>query len=404
MLKITNRFSTLTYFRDQFKEDPFQTLLDITFSCLTYIGLLIVFLIIIFSLLVLIQGALPVFNSNGLNNIIIITFQNNHLNITIPIFWNLNQAALNGNVQGIGVAIFVAGTIVTSVLAILLAFPLSIGSALFINEYAPKKAKKTLSVMFQLIAGIPSVVFGLWAIFVFGLFTHNYLVPIITILNSQNSWIVVLIGQIIALYLILRVFLNVFNKKSTIRAGIGRFLLIIGSYLFLLYIIQLIVTPPYSTSVISNALLAVLVLTIMITPFVSALSQEIFAAVPESQKEAAYALGATSWETIKMSILPVSKRGVFGALMLGYGRAIGETMAVVMVIGNSDGFFTSIRSQGATITSVLVAEFGEALSNPLTTGILLELGLLLFVFSFIINGIAQLLIGRSATETSRMEV
>ena len=404
MLKISNRFTTLSYLKSQFMEDPFQTLLDVIFSCLTFLGLLIVLLIIVLSLLILFEGARPVLDRFGISNIISISFQNNNLSIFFPSQWNLNATASGSGVTSFGVAIFVAGTIVTSIIAILLALPLSVGSALFINEYAPKHTKKSLSFMFQLIAAIPSVVFGLWAIYVFGPFTLQYIVPIITLINTQNSWIIILIGTIITLYFILKTFLTAINKKIGIINGLGRLLLMIGSYIFFLYIIQLIITPPYSASVAFNVLLAILVLTIMITPFVAALAQEIFAAVPESQREAAYALGATSWEVTKMSVLPMSKRGIFGALILGYGRAIGETMAVTMTIGNSDYFFASIRNQGATITSVLAAEFGEALSNPLSVGVLLELGLLLFIFSFIINTIAHFIIGRSATATSRMEI
>ena len=304
MLKISNRFPTVAYLKTQFREDPYQTFLEVIFSFLTFLGLLSVLLILILSLLVLIEGALPIFNRYGLSNIVSISFQNNQLNISFPSHWNLNASS---ELSNIGVAVFVAGTIVTSVLAILLAFPLSVGSAVYINEYAPKDIKKPLSVMFQLIASIPSVVFGLWAFIFFGDFVNQYLVPIMTILNVQNSWVVVLLGTIIAGYFILKTFISITTKKTSLKVGIGRILLILGSYVFLLYIIQIIITLPYSAKITSNVLLAILVLTIMITPFVAALSQEIFAAVPISQKEAAYALGSTPWETVRLSVLPVSK-------------------------------------------------------------------------------------------------
>lgn len=227
------------------------------------------------------------------------------------------------------------GTIVSSLLAIIIALPLSIGIAVFLAEVAPPWLEKPMSFLVELLAGIPSVIYGLWGIFV--------LVPWLR--NDIEPWLGDKLG-----------FLPFFQ-------GV-----------------------PYGFGMLA----AVLILTIMILPIISSISRDVLKSVPRSQREAALALGATKWQAT-LIVLKDAKSGILGATMLGLGRAIGETMAVTMVIGNRSIISASLLSPSYTMASVIANEFNEA-TTELYTSSLIELALVLFVITIFINGLAQLLV------------
>jgi len=233
----------------------------------------------------------------------------------------------------------ISGTIVTSVLAILLGAPLSIFIAIFLSELCPHWLRTPANFMIEMLAAIPSVVLGLWGIFVF--------LPIVV-------------------------------------RPIGEFL---GNTLGF---IPLFAGPIPASG--SSRLAAVLILTIMIIPTITAVTRDVLRAIPVAQREAALALGSTRWETIWQVLLPASLSGVLGAIILGLGRALGETMAVTMVIGNnpveSSG---SLLKPGATLASTIANQFAEAVS-PVHSSALIELGLILFVITILLNMVARLLV------------
>jgi phosphate transport system permease protein len=226
--------------------------------------------------------------------------------------------------------------VVSAVLAIALATPLSVATALFITEIAPKKVGDTIASLVELLAAIPSVIYGLWGVLVMAPWLQQ----------SVQPWLIDHFG-----------FLPFFTGA------------------------------PYGVSMLAG----VLILTIMIVPIITAISREVLLAVPQSQREAAVALGATRWEMIRMAVLPYGRSGILGAVILGLGRAIGETMAVTMVIGNTPQISLSLLSPAYTMPSVIANEFAEATSK-LHSSALMEIGLILLVVTLIINSLARLLI------------
>ncbi len=227
------------------------------------------------------------------------------------------------------------GTLVSSIIALIIALPLSIGVAIFLSESAPPWLEKPLSYLVELLAGIPSVVYGLWGIFV--------LVP----------WI---------------------------RTDVEPFL---SEHLDFLPFFR---GAPYGFGMLA----AILILAVMVLPIISSISRDILKSVPQDQREAALALGATKWETIKI-VLAEAKPGILGATMLGLGRAIGETMAVTMVIGNTAKISLSLFDPSYTMASVIANEFTEATSAMYVSS-LIELALVLFVITVAINALARLLV------------
>jgi phosphate transport system permease protein len=230
------------------------------------------------------------------------------------------------------------GTVVSSLLSLLIAFPLSVGIALFLNEIAPAKLARVTGFLVEMLAAIPSVIYGLWGIFV--------LVP----------WL---------------------------RVHVQPFLI---SKLGFLPLFQ---GPAYGVGMFS----AGLILSLMILPTISSIAREVFAAIPRIQRESALALGATRWEMIKLAILKSSKGGLFGAMMLGLGRALGETMAVTMVIGNRAQIVSSLFAPAQTMASVIANEYAEATSDIHLSSLAL-VGLLLFLVTFVTSSIARILIWR----------
>jgi phosphate transport system permease protein len=230
---------------------------------------------------------------------------------------------------------FIYGTVVSSILALILSVPISLGIAIFLVEQAPKVVAKPIAFMVELLAAIPSVVYGLWGIFVLAPFIREYLGPVL-----QDT-----LG-----------FIPLFQGRVT---GIG---MLTGG----------------------------IILALMITPIITAVVRDVLEAVPTTQREAALALGATKWETT-MIVLGNAASGIAGAVVLGLGRAIGETMAVTMVIGNSPQISASLFEPANTIASLLAANFAEATDKTYLSA-LIEIGLVLFLVTFVVNAFAKILV------------
>ncbi|HZL46750.1 MAG TPA: phosphate ABC transporter permease subunit PstC [Opitutaceae bacterium] len=231
---------------------------------------------------------------------------------------------------------FIYGTAVSSLIALLIAVPLGVATALYLTELAPLKIRQPVIMIIEMLAAVPSVIFGLWGIFV--------LVP----------W--------------LRDHLFVWLKES-------------------LGFLPLFQGPIYGVSMLAGGI----VVAIMILPIITSVSREILRSVPNLQREAAYALGATHWEVIRIAVLSYARRGLFGAAVLGLGRALGETMAVTMVIGNRPDISASLFAPGYTLASVIANEFTEA-TTDLYLSSLFELGLVLLAMTILVNALAQLLL------------
>jgi phosphate transport system permease protein len=238
---------------------------------------------------------------------------------------------------------FIYGTVVSSVLALIIAVPLSLGVAVFLVEQAPHRVARPVAFLVELLAAIPSVVYGLWGIFVLAPFLRVHVEPT---LQRSFGWLPLFQGPV---------------------TGIGLFT-------------------------------GAVILAIMITPIISAVVRDVLAAVPVSQREAALALGATKWETTRV-VLANAASGIAGAIILGLGRAIGETMAVTMVIGNRPQISASLFEPSYTIASVIANEFTEA-TDDLYLSALVEIGLILFLVTFIVNAIAKLLVWSVTRGTS----
>ena len=237
-----------------------------------------------------------------------------------------------------GAAPMIYGTIVSSVLALILAAPLAIGVAIWLSEFSPRWLRQPVSFLVDLLAAIPSVVYGLWGIFV--------LLPILRE-----------------------------NVMPFLRDTLG-----LGN------------TPFFTGPAYGNSMLgAAVILAIMILPYISAVSREVLMAVPRSQREAALAMGATKWEMIRDAVVPYARSGILGGIILGLGRALGETMAVTMLIGNRHEISASLFAPGYTLASVIANEFAEA-TNELHTSALMACGAVLLFVTLIVNAIARWLV------------
>lgn len=283
-----------------------------------------IILILGLTIAILIQGALPVFNKFGWN-------------FLTGVQWNPSPGK-----EVFGALPYLLGTMVTSLIAIIVGVPISIGIAIFLAEMSPHQIRGILSNIVDLLAAVPSVIYGLWGLLVFRLWVADLIeVPL-----SKNF------GSI-----------PVFSGT------------------------------PFGLDILT----AGLILAIMIIPTVSAISREVMTSVPNAQREAAYSIGATRWETVRMGVLSYSRSGIFGAAILGLGRAVGETMAVTMVIGNAIGpaaLPTSLLKSGQTMASLIANEFPEADPATLHPAALIGIGLVLLAFALTINVFAQLLVWR----------
>ena len=247
--------------------------------------------------------------------------------------------------QLFGAAPAIYGTVVSSVLALIIATPLALGVAIFLSEFAPAWLRQPIAFFVDLLAAIPSVVYGLWGIFVLQPLLREHVMPFI--------------------------------------AGIP----VIGTS-------ALFAGPAYGQSMFS----AGLILAIMVLPYISAVSREVLLAVPRAQREAALALGATKWEMIRDAVVPFARSGIFGGIILGLGRALGETMAVTMLIGNVHQISASLFAPGYTMASLIANEFSEA-TGDLHLSALMAVGAVLFAVTLVVNALARWLVWRVARES-----
>ncbi len=234
------------------------------------------------------------------------------------------------------------GTLVTSFIAMLIAVPVGLMIAFFLTELCPPWLRRPIGIAIELLAGVPSIIYGIWGLFIFAPFLQETLQPFL--INT--------LGNV---------------------PGIGK----------------LFAGPPYGIGMLT----AGLILAIMVLPFVTSISRDVFEAVPGVLKEAAYGIGCTTWEVVRYVVLPYARVGVIGGVMLGLGRALGETMAVTFIIGNAHRISASILAPGTTISATIANEFTEAVGD-LYTSSLIALGLILFVITFIVLAAARYLLLR----------
>ena len=297
---------------------------DRVFMLLLHLSAWLVLAIVVALFLVLLQRSWPAVQQVGLG--------------AFTLLWDPNGGHF-------GVLTFIYGTIVTSVLALLIAGPVGVGAALFLAELAPRRLATPVAMLIELLAAVPSVVYGLWALF--------------------------------ALAPVIRVYIG-----PALQHAFGFMPLFQG--------------PIYGVGFLT----AGLILAVMVVPTVAAISRDVFEAVPNDQREGMLALGATKWEMITKAVLPFARSGVIGALVLGIGRALGEAMAVVMVIGNKPQIAFSLFAPGYTMASVLASEFSEA-TGKIYIAMLIEIALLLFIVSLVVNIFARVLVWNASGRGKR---
>ena len=246
-----------------------------------------------------------------------------------------------------GAAPAIFGTLVSSIVALIIATPLAVGVAIFLSEFSPVWLRQPVGFLVDLLAAIPSVVYGLWGIFVLIPLLRERVMPFL---------------------------------RDTLHLGATPFF----------------TGPAYGPSMLA----AGLILAIMALPYISAVSREVLLAVPRSQREAALALGATRWEMIRDAVVPYARSGIIGGIMLGLGRALGETMAVTMVIGNRPDISASLFAPGYTMASLIANEFSEA-TNDLHLSALMAVGASLFVITLVVNAIARWLVWSVSRSSTR---
>jgi phosphate transport system permease protein len=250
--------------------------------------------------------------------------------------WNfIWSTAYSPTTDEYGALVFIYGTLVTAFIAILLAGPVGVGVAAYLVEIAPARVNQIVGFSVELLAAIPSIVYGLWGFFALAPFLREWVVPP---LQAVLGWVPLFSGT--------------FFGPTVFTAGV--------------------------------------VLSIMILPTVAAVSRDVIRAVPRDQREGMLALGATRWEMFRYAVLPYAGSGVLGAIILGLGRAAGETMAVTFIIGNSPQLFSSLFDQGATLASIIAGQFPEA--GGLLLSVLIELGMILFAITILINVSARLIV------------
>ena len=264
-------------------------------------------------------------------------------------FGFLISDAWNPVTEKFGALAPIYGTVVTSVIAMLIAVPVGLLIAFFLTELCPPWLRRPIGIAIELLAGIPSIIYGIWGLFLFAPFLQETLQPFL--INT--------LGNVPGL--------------SDLFAG-----------------------PPYGIGILT----AGLILAVMVLPFVTSISRDVFAAVPPVLKEAAYGVGCTTWEVARYVVLPYARVGVIGGVMLGLGRALGETMAVTFVIGNAHHISASILAPGTTISATIANEFTEAVGD-LYLSSLIEMGLILFFVTFIVLAAARLMLMRLEAQAAK---
>ncbi|HVZ52317.1 MAG TPA: phosphate ABC transporter permease subunit PstC [Pseudolabrys sp.] len=295
---------------------------DISFRWLTRLAAIVVLVILGGIIISLIHGSWPALRTFG--------------------FGFLVDETWNPVTEKFGAIAPVYGTLVTSIIAMLIAVPVGLFIAMFLTELCPMWLRRPIGIAIELLAGIPSIIYGIWGLFVFAPFLQQYVQPFL---------------------------IDVFGNIPVLSS--------------------LFEGPPYGIGVLT----AGLILAVMVLPFITSISRDVFDAVPPVLKEAAYGLGCTTWEVARYVVLPYTRVGVIGGVMLGLGRALGETMAVTFVIGNAHRISASILAPGTTISATIANEFTEAVGD-LYTSSLIALGLILFVITFIVLACARLMLMR----------
>jgi phosphate transport system permease protein len=306
-----------------------QALLDVLFRNMTRLFAFLVFAILFGILITLLVASLPALNAFG--------------------FGFFTSDAWNPVTVEFGALVPIYGTLVTSAIAMLIGIPVSFGIAIFITELTPAWLKRPLGIAIELLAGIPSIIYGMWGLFVFAPWFADNLEPWIN--DNMGAWPVI----------------------GPLFQG-----------------------PPMGIGMLT----AGFILAIMVIPFISSVMRDVFEVVPSMLKESAYGLGATTWEVVWNVVLPYTKIGVVGGIMLGLGRALGETMAVTFVIGNAHELSASLLMPGNTISSALANEFTEAVGEVYSSS-LITLGMLLFVITFVVLACAKLLLIKLASREGK---
>jgi phosphate transport system permease protein len=295
---------------------------DIAFKSLTLISAITVLVLLAGVMLALLHGSLPAWRAFGLGF--------------------LTSESWNPVTEKFGALPAIYGTLVTSIIAMLIGVPVSLGIAFFLTEICPERLRRTVSIAIELLAGIPSIIYGIWGLFVFA------------------PWF---------------------------QATVQPFL--IDTFANIPVLNRLFAGPPYGIGMLT----AGLILAIMVLPFITSITREVFETVPPVLKEAAYGIGCTRWEVIRRVVIPYTRVGIIGGVMLGLGRALGETMAVTFVIGNAHRIVTSLLAPGTTISASIANEFTEA-TGELYTSSLIALGLILFFITFVVLAAARFMLMR----------
>jgi len=299
-----------------------QTVFDLLFRNLTRLAAFAVLALLAAIIGSLIVGSMPAINAFG--------------------FGFLTSSAWNPVTDEYGALIPIVGTLVTSGIALLIAIPVSFGIAIFLTELSPRWLRRPLGIAVELLAGIPSIIYGMWGLFIFAPLFADHVEPWLN--DHIGTW--PLLGPFFS-------------------------------------------GPPMGISMLT----AGIILAIMVIPFIASVMRDVFDVVPTMLKESAYGLGATTWEVMWQVVLPYTKIGVVGGIMLGLGRALGETMAVTFVIGNAHELHKSLLMPGNSISSALANEFTEAVGD-LYTSSLIELGLILFFITFVVLSLARFMLYR----------
>ena len=311
------------------KEDRIRTLRrfrigDVTFKTLTQIAAVTVLVLLAGVMLSLVHGSLPAWKAFG--------------------FEFFTSQSWNPVTEKFGAAPAIYGTLLTSFIAMLIGVPVSLLIALFLTELCPMWLRRPIGIAIELLAGIPSIIYGIWGLFVFAPWFQTHVQPLL---------------------------IDVFANVPVLN--------------------QLFAGPPYGIGMLT----AGLILAIMVLPFITSITREVFETVPPVLKEAAYGIGCTRWEVVRRVVIPYTRVGIIGGVMLGLGRALGETMAVTFVIGNAHRIVPSIMAPGTTISASIANEFTEAVGEIYTSS-LVALGLILVLITFIVLAAARLMLMRIA--------
>ncbi len=302
---------------------------DSAFKTITQISAITVLALLAGVIAALVHGSLPAWRAFGLDFLI--------------------TEKWNPVTEKFGALAPIYGTIVTSTIAMIIGVPISLGIAIFLTEICPERLKRTIGTAIELLAGIPSIIYGIWGLFVFAPWFQAHVQPFL---------------------------IDTFANIPVLN--------------------QLFAGPPYGIGMLT----AGLILAVMVLPFITSITREVFDTVPPVLKEAAYGIGCTRWEVLRRVVIPFTRVGIIGGVMLGLGRALGETMAVTFVIGNAHKIFPSILAPGTTISAAIANEFTEA-TGDLYTASLIALGLILFFITFVVLAAARLMLMRMALKEGK---